>query len=316
MKPNFLTINPDEKHGCAEGPRLAGPRSHPEAPARPRTAQRQRDQPRARCRNRRSRPTSRCSKSSELIRTETVKAKKGQQKICSARFDEIIVRFEVRGAEARQRTSSRSRCRSASITNCDVSAALRPLLERGRHRPARRARLLSRSRAACRRRWSGSAAATSSTSSRTMPSSSTRGRFGRVLHGAFLGGAGHQPQLAVRHHVWVNDVAVGTWTSPGDYRRQARRLHAALVEARRLAIRQAEDLADQQGRHLRRRRAHLRRDASTSSTCRGTTRSACASASTRKAEHPGGVNIFGKGFGNYDQDIIMRLHLRRNGAGR
>lgn len=25
------------------------------------------------------------------------------------------------------------------------------------------------------------------------------------------------------------------------------------------------------------------------------------------AEHPGGVNIFGRGFGNYDQDIIMRL---------
>jgi len=26
-----------------------------------------------------------------------------------------------------------------------------------------------------------------------------------------------------------------------------------------------------------------------------------------KAEHPGGINIFGRGFGNYDQDIIMRL---------
>ena len=27
------------------------------------------------------------------------------------------------------------------------------------------------------------------------------------------------------------------------------------------------------------------------------------------AEHPGGLNIFGKGFGNYDQDIIMRLYF-------
>jgi predicted transcriptional regulator len=25
------------------------------------------------------------------------------------------------------------------------------------------------------------------------------------------------------------------------------------------------------------------------------------------AEHGGGINIFGKGFGNYDQDIILRL---------
>ena len=32
------------------------------------------------------------------------------------------------------------------------------------------------------------------------------------------------------------------------------------------------------------------------------------------AQHPGGVNIFGKGFGNYDQDIVMRLYLRRNGG--
>jgi predicted transcriptional regulator len=28
------------------------------------------------------------------------------------------------------------------------------------------------------------------------------------------------------------------------------------------------------------------------------------------AEHPGGINIFGKGFGNHDQDIILRLHLK------
>jgi len=25
------------------------------------------------------------------------------------------------------------------------------------------------------------------------------------------------------------------------------------------------------------------------------------------AKHPGGVNIFGRGFGNYDQDIVLRL---------
>lgn len=28
------------------------------------------------------------------------------------------------------------------------------------------------------------------------------------------------------------------------------------------------------------------------------------------AEHPGGVNIFGKGFGNHDQDIILRPHIQ------
>jgi predicted transcriptional regulator len=29
------------------------------------------------------------------------------------------------------------------------------------------------------------------------------------------------------------------------------------------------------------------------------------------ARHPGGVNIFGRGFGNYDQDIILRLTTAR-----
>ncbi len=28
------------------------------------------------------------------------------------------------------------------------------------------------------------------------------------------------------------------------------------------------------------------------------------------AQNPGGINIFGKGFGNYDQDIVMRLHTK------
>lgn len=28
----------------------------------------------------------------------------------------------------------------------------------------------------------------------------------------------------------------------------------------------------------------------------------------REARHPGGINIFGRGFGNYDQDILLRFH--------
>ena len=28
------------------------------------------------------------------------------------------------------------------------------------------------------------------------------------------------------------------------------------------------------------------------------------------AKHPGGINIFGRGFGNYDQDIVLRLHTK------
>jgi predicted transcriptional regulator len=34
----------------------------------------------------------------------------------------------------------------------------------------------------------------------------------------------------------------------------------------------------------------------------------------QEAKHPGGINIFGRGFGNYDQDIVMRIRLRRAGG--
>ena len=29
-----------------------------------------------------------------------------------------------------------------------------------------------------------------------------------------------------------------------------------------------------------------------------------------RARHPGGVNIFGKGFGNHSHDILMRQHVK------
>ena len=29
-----------------------------------------------------------------------------------------------------------------------------------------------------------------------------------------------------------------------------------------------------------------------------------------RARNPGGINIFGRGFGNYDQDIVLRLHIK------
>ena len=123
-------------------------------------------------------------------------------------------------------------------------------------------------------------------------------------------------ELAVRHHALGQRHRGRHLDLARRLRRQARRLHAGLVEARGLAVRQAEDLADRSDggtfvdgvrisdvtiddldlprHHSIRMRIGI----------------------DDKAEHPGGVNIFGKGFGNYDQDIVMRLHLRKNGGQR
>ena len=52
----------------------------------------------------------------------------------------------------------------------------------------------------------------------------------------------------------VNGKDIGTWMSPGRFRRQARRLHARLVEAQGQPVRQAQGLPRQRRRHLCRRR--------------------------------------------------------------
>jgi predicted transcriptional regulator len=110
--------------------------------------------------------------------------------------------------------------------------------------------------------------------------------------------------------LWVNDIAIGTWTSPGDFgdkrgvytpnwwklegsqygKLKTWRVSKAgsFVDGVRISDVEIDDL-DLPRHHSIRMRIGI--DA--------------------KATHPGGVNIFGKGFGNHDQDIVMRLHLQR-----
>jgi predicted transcriptional regulator len=113
--------------------------------------------------------------------------------------------------------------------------------------------------------------------------------------------------------LWVIDMQVGTWTSPGDYGDE-RGLYTpawwklkgsqygmlktwriaafgTFVDGLRISDITIGDIQLSQHHSIRMRIGV-----------------------DECADHPGGVNIFGKGFGNYDQDIVMRLHLRRNGA--
>jgi predicted transcriptional regulator len=113
--------------------------------------------------------------------------------------------------------------------------------------------------------------------------------------------------------LWVIDMQVGTWTSPGDYGDE-RGLYTpawwklkgsqyGMLKTWRIAASgtfvDGLHISDITIGDIQLSQHHSIRMRIGVDEC---------------ADHPGGVNIFGKGFGNYDQDIVMRLHLRRNGA--
>ncbi len=107
--------------------------------------------------------------------------------------------------------------------------------------------------------------------------------------------------------VWVNGVEIGTWTSPGDFgdkrgvftpdwwklegsqygKLKTWRIakDGSWLDGVKLSNISIDDL-QLQDHHSIRLRIGIHEN----------------------AKHPGGINIFGKNFGNYDQDIVMRIH--------
>jgi predicted transcriptional regulator len=104
----------------------------------------------------------------------------------------------------------------------------------------------------------------------------------------------------------VNGIHVGTWTSPGDFgdkrgvytpnwwklagsqygKLKNWRVNGdgSFVDGMRISDVTLDDLLIDQHRSIR-MRIGVKED----------------------ADHPGGINIFGRGFGNYDQDIVLRI---------
>jgi predicted transcriptional regulator len=108
--------------------------------------------------------------------------------------------------------------------------------------------------------------------------------------------------------LWINDIEVGTWTSPGDFGDKRGKLtpdwwklegsqygllknwsvsdEGSFIDGVRISDVRLPDLSLPQ-HHSIRVKIGIRDE----------------------AEHIGGLNIFGKGFGNYDQAIILRLYF-------
>ena len=247
-----------------------------------------------------------------LIATETTNARKGQQKICSARYDEILVRFDSQ-AGRRDDNLVEVSMPLGLFTSAEVSApcglcsttGILGLLDVPDS-------FLDPSRVQAALAWFGRGYVEYKfpNNAKLLKAGVDSIEFSMELSSEVPGTNVDWPSDI---SLWVNDIQAGTWTSPGDYgdkrgvytptwwklkgsqygKLKTWRIGEAgtFVDGVRISDVTIDDL-DLPQHHSIRMRIGI----------------------DERAQHPGGVNIFGKGFGNYDQDIVMRLYLRRSAA--
>jgi predicted transcriptional regulator len=249
---------------------------------------------------------------SRLIHTEAAKARKGQQKICSVPFDGVLIRLD--GEIAKQRDNLVEVSMPIGLyTGCEVSApcglcsteSIIGLLDVPDFflDPSRmRASLVWFGRGFVEYKFPNNA--------RVLESKIQELEFSMELSSEAPGTNVIWPSDI---SLWVNSVKVGTWTSPGDFgdkrgtytprwwklagSQYGRLVTWRISERGSFVDKQQVSRVDLGALELAKHHSiRLRIGIDTG------------------AKNPGGVNIFGKGFGNYDQDILMRLHLGRQAA--
>ena len=244
---------------------------------------------------------------SGLIDTQTVKATKGQQKICSARFDEIVIRLDEASSQQFDNTVEVA-MPLGLYTGCGVSA---PCGMCSTQRvigildvpdlfldPARmQAALLWFGRGYVEYKFPNNA--------KLLKADIEAIEFSLELSSETPGTNSNWPSDI---SLWVNDIKIGTWTSPGDYgdKRGIYTPHWWKLEGSQYGELTSWMVSDQ------------------GTTVGGEKISAVTLSQLAIGDHhsirlkigiddaatnPGGINVFGKGFGNHNQDIVMRLHL-------
>ncbi|PIP00020.1 ArsR/SmtB family transcription factor [Pleomorphomonas carboxyditropha] len=246
----------------------------------------------------------------ELIDTKTVKAKKGHQKICSARYDEIIIRFDDAAELPRDETIEVS-MPIGLYTSCDVqtpcglcsSEGVIGLLDVPNF-------FLDPNRMQAGLLWFGRGYVEYKfpNNAKILNEEISAVEFSMELSSEVPGTNTNWPSDIM---LWVNNVDVGTWTSPGDYGdkrgvytprwwklegSQYGKLktwtisqNGTFIDGIKISDVKLADL-DIDNHHSIRMRIGI----------------------AEQAKRPGGINIFGRGFGNYDQDIVMRLYRSNN----
>lgn len=247
--------------------------------------------------------------SAGLIRTETQKARKGSQKICHSLFDEVLVTFKDDVKPLKSNTIEVA-MPIGLYTSCAVSApcglcsadgiiGLLDVPDTFLDPDRMKAGLIWFTRGYVEYQFPNNARLSQNTIE-TM-------EFSMELSSEVPGTSADWPSDIT---LSVNGTEIGTWMSPGDFGdkrgvytpdwwklrgSQYGKLKSwrvtqdgSYVDGVRISPVSLVDM-DLGNHHSIRLRIGVKDD----------------------AKHPGGINIFGRGFGNYDQEIIMRLETER-----
>ena len=244
-----------------------------------------------------------------LIRTETLRARKGNQKLCHSLFGEVQVMFKEESTAA-----NRDRVEVAMplglYTGCEVSAPCGLCSSEGiiglLDVPGT---FLDPGRIDARLIWftRGYIEYQFPNNTKLLAGQLDSLEFSMELSSESPGTAANWPSDI---SAWVNKVEIGTWTSPGDFGdkrgvftpdwwglkgSQYGRLKAwrvtesgTFIDGVKISPVSLKDLELAEHRSIRLRVGVK-----------------------EGAKNPGGINIFGRGFGNYDQDIVLRMTIRR-----
>jgi predicted transcriptional regulator len=240
-----------------------------------------------------------------LVRTETHKGRKGHQKVCFAVFDEVLVmlRDDLARADANVIEVAMP---IGLYTSCEVSApcglcspegiiGLLDVSESFLNPDRMKAGLMWFTRGFVEYQFPNNA--------RLIGKTATSLEVSLELSSEVPGTSANWPSDIT---VSINGCEIGAWTSPGDFgdkrgvytpdwwklkgsqygKLKSWRVtsEGSFVDGVRISGLTLADL-DIGGHRSIRFRIEVKRD----------------------ARHPGGVNVFGRGFGNYDQDILLRL---------
>ncbi len=243
-----------------------------------------------------------------LVRTQLQKAKKGSQKICHSTFDEILVAFKddfsVKKSDAIEVAMPIGLYTSCNVTGpcglCSLEGivGLLDVPETFLDPDRMKAGLLWFTRGYVEYQFPNN--------SKLNNSEIASIEFSMELSSEVPGTSADWPSDIT---VSVNGIDIATWTSPGDFgdkrgiytpkwwklagsqygKLKTWRVNdsGTYIDGRKVSKVSLKDL-DISNHHSIRMRIGVLDDAS----------------------HPGGVNIFGRGFGNHDQDIVLRVFTK------